>query len=78
MEERCGQDTPVDIILPVCGQIIVDDQGNLLHINSSSLVGGRKKKKKKKQQKKKHWSIKCVHGGQLNLFNYTKHGILYP
>lgn len=33
-----GYYLPVDVIFPVCRQIIVDDQGHLLHINASSLV----------------------------------------
>ena len=27
-------DTPMDVVLPVCGEVIVDNEGNLLDINA--------------------------------------------
>lgn len=31
--------SPVNVVLPVCGKVIVDDQGYLLHINTTCLRG---------------------------------------
>lgn len=33
--------SPMNVVLTVCGKVIVNDQGNLLHINSTSLWGRR-------------------------------------
>jgi hypothetical protein len=32
--ESTGSTNPMDVVLPVAGKVIVDDQGDLLYINS--------------------------------------------
>ena len=35
------KDAPVDVVLPICGEVVVDDEGNLLDIDApGEQVGG--------------------------------------
>lgn len=34
--ESAGSTNPMDVVLPVTGKVIIDDKGDLLHINTTS------------------------------------------
>lgn len=62
---------PMDVVLSVCRKVIVDNQGNLLHVNATSLTGGGRT-----QVVNRHGSLQTIRAASRRLSGLTNKSVV--